>query len=207
MTSVATLPAHAGRSGYGEWWSAAIADQAGYRNPRFQTLVLTTFAVLGLTLTALGVFGAVAFLVATRTREMGVRLALGAQPRSLVRLVVWQALAPVAIGILAGLVATRGCAPCRGAADRRERARSADAGRRRHHGCRSRVGRGISPSTSGDPRRSDRRPSGRIISAENRRFCEDHWRAGALALCRSNSRKSSFPESKLATRRTSQDLL
>jgi putative ABC transport system permease protein len=68
--------------------------------------VLTTFAVLGLTLTALGVFGAVAFLVATRTREMGVRLALGAQPRSLVRLVVWQALAPVAIGILAGLVVT-----------------------------------------------------------------------------------------------------
>jgi putative ABC transport system permease protein len=69
-------------------------------------LVLTTFAVLGLTLTALGVFGAVAFLVATRTREMGVRLALGAQPRSLVRLVVRQALAPVAIGILAGLVTT-----------------------------------------------------------------------------------------------------
>lgn len=90
----------------GEWWSAGIADQAGYRNPRFQTLVLTTFAVLGLTLTALGVFGAVAFLVATRTRELGIRLALGAQPRSLVRLVVWQALAPVAIGILAGLVAT-----------------------------------------------------------------------------------------------------
>lgn len=90
----------------GEWWSAAIADQAGYRHPRFQTLVLTTFAVLGLTLTALGVFGAVAFLVATRTREMGVRLALGAQPRSLLRLVVWQALAPVAAGILAGWVAT-----------------------------------------------------------------------------------------------------
>lgn len=90
----------------GEWWSAAIADQAGYRNPRFQTLVLTTFAVLGPTLTALGVFGAVAFVVATRTREMGVRLALGAQPPSLVRLVVRQALAPVAIGILTGLVAT-----------------------------------------------------------------------------------------------------
>lgn len=89
-----------------EWWSAAIADQAGYRNPRFQTLVLTTFAVLGLSLTALGVFGAVAFFVATRTREMGVRLALGAHPRSLVRLVVWQALAPVAIGIVAGLLTT-----------------------------------------------------------------------------------------------------
>jgi len=90
----------------GEWWSAAIADQVGYRNPRFQAFMLTTFAVLGLTLTALGVFGAVAFLVATRTREMGVRLALGAQPRWLVRLVVWQTLVPVIIGILTGLVAT-----------------------------------------------------------------------------------------------------
>ena len=91
----------------GQWWSAALADQAGYRNPRFQTLVLTTFAVLGLTLTALGIFGAVTFVVAVRTREMGVRLALGAQPRALVRLVTRQALTPVALGIVAGLVATR----------------------------------------------------------------------------------------------------
>jgi putative ABC transport system permease protein len=90
----------------GEWWSAAIGDQAGYRNPRFQALVLTTFAVLGLTLAALGVFGAVAFLVAARTREMGVRLALGAPPRSLVRFVVRDALAPVAVGMVAGLAAT-----------------------------------------------------------------------------------------------------
>ena len=91
----------------GEWWSTTIADQAGYRNPRFQTLVLTTFAVLGLTLTALGIFGAVTFVVAVRTREMGVRLALGAQPRTLVRMVIRQALTPVAAGILVGLVAAR----------------------------------------------------------------------------------------------------
>jgi predicted permease len=91
----------------GAWWSAAVADQAGYRNPRFQTLVLTTFAVLGLALTALGIFGAVTFVVAVRTREMGVRLALGAPPRALVRLVIRQALAPVALGMLAGLAATR----------------------------------------------------------------------------------------------------
>jgi putative ABC transport system permease protein len=90
-----------------QWWSAAVGDQAGYRNPRFQTLVLTTFAALGLALTALGIFGAVTFAVAERTREMGVRLALGAQPRLLVRLVTRQALTPVAIGIMVGLVATR----------------------------------------------------------------------------------------------------
>ena len=91
----------------GEWWSAAIADQAGYRNPRFQTLVLTTFAVLGLTLTAVGIFGAVTFVVAVRTSELAVRLALGAQPQALLALVLRQALGPVALGILAGLVATR----------------------------------------------------------------------------------------------------
>jgi putative ABC transport system permease protein len=91
----------------GEWWSTAIADQAGYRNPRFQTVVLTTFAVLGLTLTALGIFGTVTFLVTVRTKEIGVRLALGAQPRALVRLVVRQTLAPVSAGTLVGLVATR----------------------------------------------------------------------------------------------------
>ena len=90
-----------------QWWSAALADQAGYRNPRFQTLVLTTFAGLGLTLTALGIFGAVTFAVAVRAKEMGVRSALGAQPRALVWLVVRQALAPVAIGMLAGLAGTR----------------------------------------------------------------------------------------------------
>jgi putative ABC transport system permease protein len=91
----------------GEWWSTAIADQASYRNPRFQAMVLTAFAVLGLTLTALGIFGAVTFIVTVRTREMGVRLALGAQPQALVRLVVRQTLAPVAFGILVGMVVTR----------------------------------------------------------------------------------------------------
>jgi putative ABC transport system permease protein len=92
----------------GEWWSTAIADQAGYRNPRFQTLVLAAFAGLGLTLTAVGIFGAVTFVVAVRAREMGIRLAFGAPPRALVRLVIRQALTPVAAGIVVGLAATRG---------------------------------------------------------------------------------------------------
>lgn len=89
------------------WWSDSIDAQAAYRNPRFQTLVLGTFAALALILTALGIFAAVASAVAIRTREMGVRLALGAPPRSLVALVVWQALTPVALGIVAGIAATQ----------------------------------------------------------------------------------------------------
>jgi predicted permease len=90
----------------GVWWSDSIDALAAYRNPRFQTLVLGTFAVLALILTVLGIFAAVAFVVATRTREIGVRLALGAQPGSLVRLVLRQAVTPVAVGILAGLLGT-----------------------------------------------------------------------------------------------------
>jgi ABC-type antimicrobial peptide transport system permease subunit len=91
----------------GVWWSDSIDAQTAYRNPRFQTLVLGTFGALALGLTALGVFAAVAFAVAARTREMGVRLALGAPPRSLVRLVVREAVTPVVVGIVVGLAATQ----------------------------------------------------------------------------------------------------
>jgi putative ABC transport system permease protein len=89
------------------WWSDSIEALAAYRNPRFQTLVLGTFALLAVVLTVMGIFAAVAFVVATRTREMGVRLALGASPRSLVWLVVRQAVTPVAVGIFAGLAAAQ----------------------------------------------------------------------------------------------------
>jgi len=90
-----------------EWWSNAISGTATFKNPRFQTIVLSSFAVLALGLTALGIFGVVAFLVATRTREMGIRLAIGATPASLVQLVVRQSLLPVGLGIVAGVASAR----------------------------------------------------------------------------------------------------
>ena len=89
------------------WWSDSIDASTPYRNPRFQTLVLATFAVLAITLTALGIFAVVSFAVAARTREMGVRLAIGASPGSILRLVVRQALSPVAFGLGMGLLATQ----------------------------------------------------------------------------------------------------
>ena len=85
-----------------EWWEDSIASNNAYRNPRFQTIVLTGLAALALGLTALGIFSVVAYLVAARTREMGVRLAIGASPGSLARLVIREALTPVAIGVAAG---------------------------------------------------------------------------------------------------------
>jgi predicted permease len=89
------------------WWSDALAAMTAYRNPRFQTLVLGSFAGLALVLTATGILGVVSFLVATRTREMGIRIAVGATPASLVALMLRQTLVPIAIGIAIGLVATR----------------------------------------------------------------------------------------------------
>jgi putative ABC transport system permease protein len=89
------------------WWSDSIQAMTAYRNPRFQTLVFGTFAGLALLLIALGTFGVVSFSVAARTHEIGVRLALGATPRSLVGMIVGQTLAPIAAGLFMGLVLTR----------------------------------------------------------------------------------------------------
>ncbi len=75
-----------------------------YRELRFQTIVLGILAALALSLTALGSFSVVAHLVAARTHEMGVRLAIGASPRSLVRLLIGQSLLPVGLGIGGGLM-------------------------------------------------------------------------------------------------------
>jgi putative ABC transport system permease protein len=86
------------------WWSDMIDRDTAYRNPRFQALVLGTFALLALGVTALGILAVVGHQVVSRTREMGVRLAIGAAPRSLVRLGVRQAILPVVVGLAGGLL-------------------------------------------------------------------------------------------------------
>jgi putative ABC transport system permease protein len=91
----------------GVWWSDSIDALTAYRNPRFQTLVLGTFAVLALGLSALGIFAVVAYAVAGRMREMGVRLAIGAPPRSLVHLMIRHIVPALLVGVAIGLVATQ----------------------------------------------------------------------------------------------------
>jgi putative ABC transport system permease protein len=71
--------------------------------PRFYMSLLTGFAMLGLTLAAIGVYGVMAYTVARRTHEFGVRLALGAQPTDIVRMVVASGARVVAAGVIAGL--------------------------------------------------------------------------------------------------------
>jgi ABC-type antimicrobial peptide transport system permease subunit len=66
-------------------------------------LILGAFALLGLLLTAVGLFGIVAFAVARRTREIGIRVALGADPASLARAILGQSLKLAAVGCAIGL--------------------------------------------------------------------------------------------------------
>ena len=70
---------------------------------RFQMLLILGFALSAVVLASLGIYGVPAFAVARRTQELGIRLALGAAPGSLVRMVVGQGLAPVAVGLGLGL--------------------------------------------------------------------------------------------------------
>jgi putative ABC transport system permease protein len=69
---------------------------------RFNTMVIGSFAVLALLLAGLGIAGVLATSVSGRARELGVRLALGAQPRALVRMVVREGMTLAAIGLVIG---------------------------------------------------------------------------------------------------------
>jgi predicted permease len=69
---------------------------------RFQAMLVLLFGTTAALLAGLGVYGVVAYSVAQRTSELGVRMALGAQPRGIRLLVLRQALLPVAIGLLVG---------------------------------------------------------------------------------------------------------
>ena len=70
---------------------------------RFNMLMLTVFAVLALALAALGVYGLMSYSVSMRVREIGLRMALGAQPANVVRSLVWQGLILCFAGIVVGL--------------------------------------------------------------------------------------------------------
>jgi putative ABC transport system permease protein len=71
---------------------------------RFNLLLVGVFALAALLLAMAGVFGVLAYSVAQRTREIGVRIALGSTPGKILRMVLGQGLITVAVGIAVGLV-------------------------------------------------------------------------------------------------------
>jgi putative ABC transport system permease protein len=76
---------------------------ASFAPPAFRTILVTTFALLGLVLAAIGIYGVMAHAVAERTHELGVRIALGASRGDVVRLVVGEAAILAAAGVGLGL--------------------------------------------------------------------------------------------------------
>lgn len=75
-------------------------------DPRRWTAIVGAFAVTGVVLAALGIFGLMSYVVRQRRRELGVRVALGAAPGSLTRLVVARGMRYALLGTGIGLVAT-----------------------------------------------------------------------------------------------------
>ena len=81
-----------------EYLSRALA------RPRFNALLLSIFAGTALVLTAIGIYGVMAYSVSQRTSEIGIRIALGAAKSSIFRLVVGQAMLIVAVSLVIGLI-------------------------------------------------------------------------------------------------------
>jgi ABC-type antimicrobial peptide transport system permease subunit len=79
---------------------ASLGESLAYR--RFITGLLAAFAVPAVLLAALGIFGVVGYLVAQRSKEMAIRMAVGAQPRAVLRLVLGEGMRLAAVGIAVG---------------------------------------------------------------------------------------------------------
>jgi predicted permease len=84
---------------------AAMTDviEGSIGDASFRTRLLAGFAGVALFLAALGIYGVLTYFVSQRSRELGIRLALGARPRELFTMVVRQGMRPVAVGAAAGL--------------------------------------------------------------------------------------------------------
>jgi putative ABC transport system permease protein len=78
---------------------------ASVAQPRFRTLLLGMFGAIALILAAIGIFGVISYSVSRRAHELGIRMSLGAQPDSVLRMILRETLTLTLVGIAVG-------APC-----------------------------------------------------------------------------------------------
>ena len=83
---------------------AEFASEA-ISQPRFRTILLSAFAALAIALASVGIFGVLSYFVTQRTREIGIRLALGASSADILRMVVGRGLFVTAVGLAIGMIA------------------------------------------------------------------------------------------------------
>jgi ABC-type antimicrobial peptide transport system permease subunit len=89
------------------YWMELLQDRVddSVASDRFYLILIGTFAGLALVLASVGVYGVTAYLVSRRTREIGIRVAMGARGREVLAMVVGQGMGPVLAGMGAGLLA------------------------------------------------------------------------------------------------------
>ncbi|HEV2915205.1 MAG TPA: ABC transporter permease [Pyrinomonadaceae bacterium] len=90
-------------------WKIRTVESLLERNvasPRFMMSLMTAFAGLALLLTAIGLYGVISYSVSQRTQEIGIRMALGAQARDVLRMIVRQGMRLALIGVLIGMAAS-----------------------------------------------------------------------------------------------------
>jgi putative ABC transport system permease protein len=78
-----------------------VADTVA--EPRFQTLLLSGFGILGFVIAMFGIYGVISYAVSQRTHEIGIRMALGARPQEVLWMVIGEGMLLAGLGVLAGL--------------------------------------------------------------------------------------------------------